>query len=80
MNCEDRLRELGLLSLEIIKVELVAVFRYSGEGYREVGASLLAEVHSERTRGSRKVTKEEIPIRHKENINGFRDEGGKTLE
>lgn len=60
------------------KVDLVAVFRYSSGGYREVVASLLSEVNSERTRGSRQVTKEEIPIRHEEN--NFHYEGGKTLE
>lgn len=60
------------------KVDLVALFRYSRGGYREVGASLLSEVRSERTRGSRQVTKEEMPIRHKES--NFHYEGGKKLE
>lgn len=60
------------------KLDLVAVLMYSTGGYREVGASLLSEVHSERVRGSRQVTKEEIPIRYKEN--NFHHEGGKPLE
>lgn len=59
-------------------VDLVAAFRFSRGGYREVGARLLSEVRSESTRGSRQVTKEEIPVRHKEN--NFHYEGGKTLK
>ncbi|GAB0185284.1 triadin [Grus japonensis] len=54
LSCEDRLRELGLLSLEKrrLRGDLIAAFWYLKEAYRKDGEGLLIRECSDMTRGN----------------------------
>ncbi|KFQ87960.1 hypothetical protein N337_10121, partial [Phoenicopterus ruber ruber] len=54
LSYEDRLRELGLLSLEKRRLQgdLLAAFQYLKEAYEKVGEGLLTRACSDRTRGN----------------------------
>ena len=52
--CEDRLKELGLLSLEnkILRGDLIPASQYLKRVYKQEGNQLFTRVDSDRTRGN----------------------------
>jgi len=60
LSCEDRLRELGLLSLEkkMLQGDLIAAFQYLKGAYRKDGEGLFTRLCSDRTRGNSSKLKE----------------------
>ncbi|KFZ50138.1 hypothetical protein N321_03747, partial [Antrostomus carolinensis] len=54
LSCEDKLRELGLFSLEKrrLRGDIIAAFQYLEEAYRKAGEGLCTRAGSERTRSN----------------------------
>ena len=54
LSCEDRLRELGLFSLEKrwLQGDLLAAFQYLKGAYRKAGEGLFTRACSDRTKGN----------------------------
>jgi len=54
LSYEDRLRELGLFSLQKRRLggDLIATFEYLKRAYRKAGEGLFTRTHGDRTRGS----------------------------
>ena len=53
LPCEDRLRKLGLFSLEERRLwgDLIAAFQYLKGAYKQEGSQLLERVDNSRTKG-----------------------------
>ena len=54
LPCEDRLRKLGLFSLEERRLwcDLIAAFQYLKGAYKQEGSQLFEKVDTSRTRGN----------------------------
>ncbi|GAB0183611.1 hypothetical protein GRJ2_000826400 [Grus japonensis] len=66
LSCEDRLRELGLFSLEKRKLrgDLIAAYQYLKGAYRKAGEGLVTRAWSDRTRRFRlDIRKKFFPVR-----------------
>ncbi|PKU28010.1 glycerol kinase [Limosa lapponica baueri] len=55
LPCEERPKELALLSLEKGQGDLITVFQYLKGSYKEDRGSLFTRSHMEKTRGNRYV-------------------------
>ncbi|KAK4815287.1 hypothetical protein QYF61_026192 [Mycteria americana] len=65
LSCEDRLRELGLFSLETRRLQgdLIAAFQYLKGAYRKDGDKLFSRACCDRTRasGGQKADRQQLP-------------------
>jgi len=82
LSCEERLRELGLCSLETIRLQgdLIAAFQYLKGDYKKAGEGLFTRACSDRTRNSGFKLKESSKIQIRYNKEILHSEGGEALE
>ncbi|GAB0194717.1 mitochondrial enolase superfamily member 1 [Grus japonensis] len=83
LSYEDRLRELGLFSLEKRKLwgDLIAAFQYLKRAYKKDGDRIFSRACCDRTRGNGfKLQEGKIQARYKEDFFFFLHSKGETLE